>query len=272
MEILESDGFEKSKADPCLMTKKDSLGLVFMALYVDDCLTIGDTAAINATINHLKNKGLGLKITDTLTDYLSCEIKLNRKTKKGWIGQPHLIRDLEAKFGEMVSHLNVYKTPGTPGVGLERPKEQEAMIDSSMQEIYRSGVGMLLFLVKHTRPEILNVVRELSKLVSGASKYAMKEFMRTTKFVLDTKEFGLKLNVDTSKEKWEMIADTDSDYAGDKDTRRSVTGFVIYLRGVPISWKSRGQKMSHFRPPKPSSSHYRKPPRKSNLSCKFWKV
>ena len=26
------------------------------------------------------------------------------------------------------------------------------------------------------------------------------------------------------------------------ETRRSVTGFVIYLRGVPVSWKSRGQK------------------------------
>ena len=78
--------------------------------------------------------------------------------------------------------------------------------------------------------------------MSGASKYAYKEFLRTTKFVLDTKEFGLLLNVNTTKEKWEMIAYTDSDYAGDKDTRRSVTGFVIYLRGVPVSWKSRGQK------------------------------
>jgi len=242
VEILEAGGFEKSKADPCLMTRKNDLGSVFMALYVDDCLTIGDAKAIDSTINHLKEKGLSLEITETLTDYLSCEIKLNKKTKKGWIGQPHLIRDLEAKFGEMVNHLNSYKTPGTPGVGLEKPRDKEATIEPSLQELYRSGVGMLLFLVKHTRPEISNVVRELSKLVSGASKYAYKEFMRTTKFVLDTKDYGLKLNVDTTKEKWEMTVFTDSDYAGDKETRRSVTGFVIYLRGVPVSWKSRGQK------------------------------
>ena len=43
------------------MTRKDSLGSVFMALYVDDCLTIGDSKAIDATINHLKEKGLSLK-------------------------------------------------------------------------------------------------------------------------------------------------------------------------------------------------------------------
>ena len=224
------------------MTRVNELGLVFMALYVDDCLVIGDSKAMNATINHMRAKGLSLKIEEELTDYLSCQIKLNRKEKKGWIGQPHLIRDLEERFGKMVNHLTAYKTPGTPGVGLERPKNQESELEPSLQELYRSGVGMLLYLVKHTRPEISNVVRELSKLVSGASRFALKEFLRTTKYVLDTKEFGLKLNLTTTQEKWEMTVYTDSDYAGDRETRKSVTGFIIYLRGVPVSWKSRGQK------------------------------
>ena len=35
---------------------------------------------------------------------------------------------------------------------------------------------------------------------------------------------------------------SDSDYAGDKDTRRSIIGLVIYLFGVPVSWRSKGQK------------------------------
>ena len=32
---------------------------------------------------------------------------------------------------------------------------------------------------------------------------------------------------------------SDSDFATDKDSRRSVTGFVVYFLGVPISWRSR---------------------------------
>ena len=142
----------------------------------------------------------------------------------------------------MVQHLSKYGTPGTPGVGLVKSTSEEMTIESSLHELYHSGVGMLLFLVKHTRPELSNVVRELSKVVSGTSKYAMKEFMRTTKYVLDTKDYGLKMILDSEKQDWQMTVYTDSDYAGDKETRRSVTGFIIYLRGAPISWKSRGQK------------------------------
>jgi hypothetical protein len=35
---------------------------------------------------------------------------------------------------------------------------------------------------------------------------------------------------------------TDSDWAGDKDTRLSVTGYVLFLMNVPILWKSKAQK------------------------------
>lgn len=35
---------------------------------------------------------------------------------------------------------------------------------------------------------------------------------------------------------------TDSDYAGDPVSRRSVTGYIIYMHGVPICWKSSSQK------------------------------
>ena len=51
-------------------------------------------------------------------------------------------------------------------------------------------------------------------------------------------------NVDASGGvKWEMKAFCDSDFAGDKETRISVIGFVkIYVMGALILWRSRGQK------------------------------
>jgi hypothetical protein len=39
-----------------------------------------------------------------------------------------------------------------------------------------------------------------------------------------------------------MVMFSDSDWAGDKENRHGVTGYVIYLKGVPILWKSRLQR------------------------------
>ena len=42
--------------------------------------------------------------------------------------------------------------------------------------------------------------------------------------------------------KWEVRGYYDSDFAGDKDTRISVSGFCVFVLGCLVSWKSRGQK------------------------------
>ena len=63
---------------------------------------------------------------------------------------------------------------------------------------------MLLYLVKHSRPDIANATRELSKVMDGATQAAMKELLRTIKFVLDTKQWGLRVEPTTLKERWEL--------------------------------------------------------------------
>ena len=39
-----------------------------------------------------------------------------------------------------------------------------------------------------------------------------------------------------------MVLYSDSDWAGDKDNRRSVTGYMLFLNGVLIAWKSKLQR------------------------------
>jgi hypothetical protein len=62
-----------------------------------------------------------------------------------------------------------YKTPGTPRFKVIRPNENSELIDNTLQKRFRSGVGMLLYLKKYSRPDLCNVVRELSKCIDGAS-------------------------------------------------------------------------------------------------------
>jgi hypothetical protein len=55
------------------------------------------------------------------------------------------------------------------------------------QTKYRSGVCMLLYLVKHSRPDISNAVRKLTKVLDGATNTHWKSLIRTIKLVLDTR-------------------------------------------------------------------------------------
>ena len=67
--------------------------------------------------------------------------------------------------------------------------------------------------------------------------------LRLIKFVLDTKTYGLKLFPQMFEDslKWNLVIYSDSDWAGDKENRRSISGFIMFLCGVPIVWRSKQQ-------------------------------
>ena len=223
------------------MMKEDSNGIVFIAIYVDDCLLVGDQAAIDATVEGLKKHGFKLKEDGSLLDYLSCEVTFAKNGKEGWIHQPHLIKNLEKKFGPIVEKMQKYGTPGTPQGIIVR--DEKSTMSKEDQKLYRSGVGMLLYLVKHSRPDIANAVRELLKALDGVTPHAMQELKRVIKFMIDTKDLALHVNpTEKLLEYWTMVAFSDSDYGTDPVKRISISGYVLYLMGVPICWRSKGQK------------------------------
>lgn len=79
----------------------------------------------------------------------------------------------------------------------------------------------------------------MDRATQGDYKY----MLRIVKYVLETKEMKLLFNKDKKEEgTWRIVGYSDSDFAGDKDNRRSVTGFIIYFMGCPIAWRSRSQK------------------------------
>jgi len=218
-QVLRELGFTGGYADPCLLSRKGKKGYVYIAIYVDDCLCCGEPEEIEVLIKELE-KTFELKIERKMTDYLSCKIEFSKNRDKIWIGQPHLIKKIEDKFGPLVKHLPKYKTPGSPHIGIKRPGPDDPCLSKEDHALYRSGVGMLLFLVKHSRPDIANATRELSKVMDKPTPAAFKEMKRLIKHVIDTKTYGLKMiPKDLEIGLFELIGDSDSDWAGDTDTR-----------------------------------------------------
>jgi hypothetical protein len=99
------------------------------------------------------------------------------------------------KFTPLIKQTNFqYKTPGTPGQVLDRPTTTDTgILSPDQQTLYRSGVGTLLQFSNKTRPDHCNPVRELSKSMDRATPSALKEMFRIIKYLIDTKDMGLKL-------------------------------------------------------------------------------
>ena len=153
-----------------------------------------------------------------------------------------MVKKIIKEFGDEVSNLSKYATPGTPGQGIVRPNEGEEIQDPKVQSRYRSGVGMLMYLIKHSRPDISNAVRELTKVLGKATPTAYKEMLRCIKFVIDSKDKGLRMK--PRKGPWKLTVYSDSDWAGDKDNRKSVSSYMIFLNDALIAWKSRAQSLT----------------------------
>jgi len=182
--------FEQFQNDICLLKRVDERGFCAMGIYVDDCILIGDKEAINNAIRDIKEF---FKITtEEINKFIGCKIK--KHEDKILLHQPDLIKKLLKKFGEDIAHLKNYDMPASALFKIIRPKEGQPKLSQENQKKYRSGVGSLLYLVKHSRPDLSNAVQELTKAMDGATEGHMKALYRAIKFVENTKNYKLIMN------------------------------------------------------------------------------
>ena len=170
----ESFGFQVSPADTCMIFKQNELGICIIIMYVDDMLIIGEKEQMQEFTTQI-HKEFSVKIQHNLADYLGCEFHMNKVKTRGWLGQPSIIKSLEQKFGERAMKERLSLTPGTPRFTARRLENPEDKVSPEEHETYRSGVGTLLYLTKHSRPDICNPVRELTKTMDAPAPVHLKE-------------------------------------------------------------------------------------------------
>ena len=240
LKALKNVGLARNQADPCVYFKWTTNGIVIWSSWVDDLLSAGKEEEVKKGRNILKQH-FDLDEVGELKEYVGCKVEYNKE--KGWIKltQPVLLQSFQDEFK---LPINTYRTPAEPGSVLEKGK---ALLSEDDHHIYRRGVGKLIHLSKFSRPGILNQVRELSKFGSNPTLAHLKAMQRCMKFCLDTAEHGqiLKPNAfwNGSKEfEFEITGSSDSDFAKDPETRRSVSGWSVFLNGAPYTRKSKMQK------------------------------
>jgi len=102
---------------------------------------------------------------------------------------------------------------------------------------YRQLVGSLIY-VTITRPDISFAVHTVSKFMQSPTHFHLSAVHRILRYLLGTSTRGLFFPAGSSPT---LQAYSDADWAGCPDTRKSTTGWCMFLGDAPISRKCKKQ-------------------------------
>jgi hypothetical protein len=96
-------------------------------------------------------------------------------------------------------------------------------------------MGSLRYLV-HTHPYISFDVGFLSRFMEDPRQTHLDAVKHLLRYIAGTWNFGIRYSKQEGA--GSLLGYGDSDFAGDKEDRRSTTGIVFFLGNKPISWQS----------------------------------
>ncbi|WVY96778.1 hypothetical protein V8G54_028929 [Vigna mungo] len=228
--FLLSNNYHCSISDNSLFLKHDGNHTTALLIYVDDILITGNDDGEIQHITDLLHSTFRIKNLGDLTYFLGLEVA--RNSKGIHLSQRKYTLDLLAETGLLDS-----SPVPTPMVPKQSTTNTVRSLDDTDVASYRRLIGKLIYLTT-TRPDITFAVNHLSQFMSAPTTAHQQATSRILRYLKGTPGAGIFL---PSTSLIQLKAFCDSDWAACPDTRRSVTGFTVYLGNSLISWRSKKQ-------------------------------
>ncbi|KAI9185245.1 hypothetical protein LWI28_005591 [Acer negundo] len=228
-EAICSAGYEQSRADYSLFTRKQGKSFTALLIYVDDILITGNDPVSIAATKKFLHSHFHLKDLGNLKYFLGIEVS---NSKNGiFISQRKYALEIIEDTGLLgAAPIN---TPMERGLKLS--DKSDFLKDPSQ---YRRLVGILIYLTV-SRPDITYAVHVLSRFMHQPRKLHMEAALRVVRYLKGAPGKGMFFS---SNSDFKLRAYCDSDWAGCPLTRRSTTGYCVFLGPSLISWRSKRQK------------------------------
>jgi hypothetical protein len=231
---LRDRGFRKSEADHTLFTLQGPQGIIVVLIYVDDLIITGDDKdGIAATKAYLQSV-FEIKDLGALTYFLGIEIC---RTDNGlFLSQRKYTLDLLTETGML--GCKPASTPLEDGYKVNRKGETNDEPFEDYQQ-YRRLVGKLIYLTI-TRPDLCFAVNQVSQHMQAPTRYHWTMVERILKYLKGNPGQGVWMGKNGSSD---ITGYCDADWAGDRNDRKSTTGYCTFVGGNLVTWKSKKQKV-----------------------------
>lgn len=159
-------------------------------------------------------------------------LKITSSQKGIYIGQRKYALDLLESTGYLNSKPS--KTPASKPQETSKINEEKELKDLTH---YRSIVVILVYLTV-SRPDITFVVNSLSQSMAKPKEKDLNAAHKVLRYIKQSPGSAILFSGSTTSG---LRALSDSDWASCPSTRRSTTGFAIYLVDSLISWQTKKQ-------------------------------
>ena len=229
---FEELGFKKSEHDPCFFYKPDMM----LVLYVDDVgIAAKNPKDIDRLVESLRKKGFELTQEGSFSEFLG--IKITPVGTGLHMTQRGLIDKVVSALG--LENCRPNWTPaqqGALGIDPDGPPMKEDWL-------YPSVVGMLLYLSTNTRPDIAYAVSQVARFNHSPKQSHAVAVKMIGRYLHRTRDYGT-IVTPTGDMNLELYVDADfaglygRDPARSPSSVRSRTGYIIFLGGIPLVWRS----------------------------------
>jgi hypothetical protein len=230
---------QQSETDHCVFVVRGP-GDQFMklALWVDDIAVVSNSQELYDKVFAELVKHFAFR-AEPLEHFLGFVID-RRADGSFTLSQWPYIKELITKLG--FDSLPTAESPEAPGASNKLRKsmcpttaaETEAMADVP----YRTATGALFWIARSSRPDIYHAVSMVAKFSSNPGVLHWKAVARIFAYLKRTLRTPLVLSAHGGLH---VEAYSDSDFAGDPDTAKSTTGFLVRAGSAAVAFGTRTQ-------------------------------
>ncbi|KAL0427174.1 UNVERIFIED_CONTAM: Retrovirus-related Pol polyprotein from transposon TNT 1-94 [Sesamum latifolium] len=212
---------------------------VFLVLCVDDMLIDSPSITLIVELQNNWCKNFEMKDLGDAKRILGMAIDRNRKTSTIFLNQTSYVKSVLEKFSmskaeptsvPLAAHFQLCKN--------QSPKS-ETKIENMKNVPFSNAIGSVMYLMVSTRPDIAYAVSCLSRYMSNAGLPHWEALKWLLRYLNGSMNTGIKFS--KRSDDVNLVGYVDSNYANDRDSRRSTTSYVFTLCGACISWKSQLQ-------------------------------
>jgi Reverse transcriptase (RNA-dependent DNA polymerase) len=215
--FMEND-FRQCMYEHVIYVKSRRGETLIVALYVDDLIFMGNSSIMVEEFKGVMMKEFKMTNLILIKYFLGLEIKQHEKVI--FVSQEAYAKEILKRF--RMENYNPIATPMELGTKLSRYDEGDE-VDANL---YQNLVGSLRYLTC-TRSDIMFVVGVASRYMESLMTSHWKATKRILRYVRGTVDLGLHYSKTNN---FKLAGYSNSDWCGDIDNRKSISGFTFYVR------------------------------------------